>query len=285
MKKLFKFPLLMLGLFLSTSSVRTAQAQNTPEKLGWDIGIQSYSFRNVSFLQSVDKVKSLGLRYIEAFPGQMIGGGMTGTMDYHMSAADREKILHYLRMKGVKLMSYGVVNPETDADWKKLFLFAKEMGLTNIVSEPHPSQIPLVSRLCDKYKINVAIHDHPRPSHYWNPDSVLEVLKGASPRIGSCADIGHWAYSDLNPVTCLKKLKGHIIELHMKDVANKEPASPEITQVWGKGIGKSAEVIRELYKLHFKGLISIEYEDDPATNITQIRESLKYFRNLVAHLK
>ncbi len=262
-----------------------ATAQLTLEKLGWQIGVQTFTLRNDNFFDAVDKIKGLGLKYVEAYPGQKIGGNIAGNMDYKMSASDRKKILQYLDKRGMKLVSFGVVVPETDADWRKLFVFAKEMKLTNIVSEPHPDQMELVSRLCDEYKINVAIHDHPRPSHYWTPDSLLVVLKGRNHRIGACADIGHWAYSGLDVMECFKKLEGRIIELHFKDVGNKEPEPSEKTEVLGKGIINIKAVIAELYHQHFKGLIAIEHEDNPENNIPQLKEDIKYIRDAVSKLK
>ena len=284
MKNLFKFNIAFFCIQI-IFPLNMASAQLTPEKLGWEMGVQTYSLRKGSFFEAVDKTKSMGLKYVEAYPGQKIGADIPGTMDYQMSTADRKKILDYLHQRRMKLISYGVVVPETDADWRKLFEFAKEMGLVNIVSEPHPNQMDLVSKLCDEYKINVAIHNHPRPSHYWTPDSLLAVLKGRSHRIGSCADIGHWAYSGLNATECLKKLQGRIIELHFKDVGNMEPDPSEKTEVLGKGIIGIKTVIEELHRQHFKGLVAIEYEDNPENNIPQIKESLEYFKEVVSKLK
>lgn len=259
--------------------------QTAAEKFGWKLGVQTYSFRNVSFMDAADKTRALGLKYLEAFPWQDIGGGITGKMDYHMDAATRTKILDELHKKGMHLVSYGVVVPETEGDWKQLFEFAKAMGLKNIVSEPHPAQMALVSRLCDEYKIDVAIHDHPRPSHYWSPDTLLAATKGYSSRIGSCADIGHWAYSDLNVVDCMKKVQGRIKEFHFKDVANSEPAKREITAVWGTGKVGIKAVMEEMRRQHFRGYVMIEYEDNPENNVPEIKESLQYFDKIAATLK
>jgi len=244
----------------------------------WKLGVQAYSFRNGSFFQAVALVKGLGLKYIEAYPQQLIGGGLTGTMDFHMSPATRSKILKQLKQQGVTLISYGVVNAHTPADWKLLFEFAKAMGLPEIVSEPADDQIPLVSRLAGEYHIRVAIHDEPRPDHYWTPDSVLAVLKHASTMVGDCADIGHWAYSGLNVVDCLKKMHGRIMELHFKDVGNQEPSKPETNVVWGTGLVNVKAAMQELKRQHFHGMIIIEYENNPGSNIPQIKESIAYYR-------
>ena len=103
------------------------------------------------------------------------------------------------------------------------FDFAKDMGIETIVSEPAEDAFDAIDKLCDEYGINVAIHNHPKPSHYWNPETVLKVCKGRSKRIGACADTGHWMRSGLNPVECLKKLEGRIISFHFKDLNKMGP--------------------------------------------------------------
>ena len=116
-------------------------------------------------------------------------------------------------------MNYGVCGLSKDEDAsRKTFDFAKDMGIETIVSEPGPDAFDTSDKLCEEYRINVALHNHPKPSRYWNPDTVLEVCKGRSKRIGACADTGHWMRSGLNPVEQLKKLEGRIISFHFKDL-------------------------------------------------------------------
>ncbi|GAA4308210.1 sugar phosphate isomerase/epimerase [Compostibacter hankyongensis] len=261
----------------------STQDSVTADALGWKMGVQAYTFRNFSFFEAVDKTKSLGLHYIEGFPGQKIGGGLEGTLDFKMDAAAQQKVLDYLKQQDVKMMAYGVITPETPEDWKKLFDFARNMGIENIVSEPKPEHMDLVSQLCDQYSINVAIHNHPAPSHYWSPDTLLAAIQGKSKRIGSCADVGHWIRSGLDPVECLKKLEGRIIESHFKDVSAREPKAEDT--IWGTGVCNLPAMLEELHRQHFQGLFSIEYESHPEDNIPQIRESLQHFDQALANLK
>src|SRR5699024_10305270 len=100
---------------------------------------------------------------------------------------------------------------------EEYFRFAKEMELSNLSMEPVMEQIPLVSELADKYKVNVGLHNHPKPTRYWHPDSVLTAIKGMSPRIGATADVGHWLESGMDPIPQLNRLEGNIKEFHLKD--------------------------------------------------------------------
>lgn len=271
----------LVAIFLAGFSL-SSSAQMTLKKLGWKLGCQAWSFHSFTFYQAIDSTLACGLHYIEAFPGQPIGGGLSGTMDYHMSARTEAAILAHLRIKGVTLVSYGVVVPATAKDWRILFAFAHSMKLINIVSEPKESDMGLISKLCNRYGINLAIHDHPKPSHYWNPDIVLNAIKGQSSRIGSCADLGHWTRSGLIPLDCVRKLKGHIIELHFKDLNENSPNAHDVP--WGTGVGRIADIIRELYHQHFRGVISAEYEYDWGHNVGDIRKGVAFVKRQVAML-
>src|SRR3546814_10015358 len=86
-------------------------AQQQPEgKLGWTLSAQTYTFNRFTFFEAVDKTLSAGLKSVEAYPGQELGGGMEGVMDYNMDATKRKAILKALKKKGVKLCAFGVVN-------------------------------------------------------------------------------------------------------------------------------------------------------------------------------
>lgn len=279
---LLKTKLFSLVLSLFVLGTGELFAQNPEVKLGWELGAQSYTFNRFTFLQALDKIDSCGLKFVEGFPGQTIGGDIEGKMDFKMEPAKREQILKKLKDKGIRMVAFGVVNANSEAEWDQLFQFAKAMGIQNITSEPKESDIPLLSTLCDKYKVNLAIHNHPNPSHYWSPEIVLNAIKGHSERIGACADIGHWVRSGLDPVECLKKLEGHIKGSHMKDLHMKAREGHDVP--WGTGVSNIDGVIEELKRQKFKGVISAEYEHNWLNNAPEVAESAKNFRAMVSKL-
>ena len=135
--------LLTGALVLLTSGVLLAQA--TPEdKAGWKLGAQAYSFRLFPFADALRKIDSCGLKYVEAFPGQQIGGGLPGKMDFKMDADTRKAVKKMIKDRGVTLVAYGVVGAKDEAEWKTLFEFAKDMGILNINSEPEPDRKSVV---------------------------------------------------------------------------------------------------------------------------------------------
>lgn len=259
------------------SSQEDSSAQNLKPS-DWKLGIQAWSFHLDPFSVALNKMDSCGVKYVEGFPGQEIGNGIEGKMDYHMSADKRKAVKKMLDKHGITMVSYGVVTPKTDSDWKQLFKFAEAMDLQNIVSEPKEEQIPLISKLCDKYKINVAIHNHAKPTSYWNPETVLETIEGASPRIGACADVGHWLESGLDPIECLKKLKGHVIEFHMKDENKKGGGKGAHDVPMGKGVINMAGIMQQMKQQNFKGFVLIEHEYHFKNNVPEVKAGAEYFR-------
>ncbi|HVZ56157.1 MAG TPA: sugar phosphate isomerase/epimerase family protein [Chitinophagaceae bacterium] len=274
----------------SSSSQTTTQAPETAKDssgvtAGWRIGVQLWTFHEFPFVTAIEKADSAGVKYIEAFPGQKMGGdfGKNAVFGYDLSPADRAKVKQLLQAKGITMVAMGVVSPDTPDQWKKTFDLAKDMGLEYITAEPKDDQWNLVDSLAGAYGIKVAIHDHPRPSHYWSPDSVLAAVKG-HPNLGSCADVGHWSRSGLDVVDCLKKLEGHIIGVHFKDVKefNKTDAEDVIT---GTGVNKFPEIFAELKRQGFHGLFSIERENNWQHNVPDVIAEVKFFHDQVAQLK
>lgn len=268
-------------LALACHPVKEQHKTEMPEKsLGWKLGSQAYTFNKFSFYQAVEKIDSCNLQYVEAYPGQIIGGGIHGKMDFEMPASKRDSIKNFLKAKGVMMKGFGVVKANNAASWRKLFEFAKAMGVETITSEPDVKDIPLLSQLSDEFNINVALHNHPNPSYYWSPDVVLSSIKGHSNRIGACADIGHWVRSGLNPVESLKKLEGHVLHLHMKDL-NEFNNKKAHDVHWGEGVSDMKGIIAELQRQNFKGMISAEYEHNWFSNSQDVAASVQNFREVL----
>jgi sugar phosphate isomerase/epimerase len=301
-------------LLLVSAITLQAKAQKTPESLGWKVGVQTYSFRMFTFEEALNKADSIGIKYVEGFRGQKIGAGIEGSLDINIPASRRDSVLQLLKKKGIQMLSYGVVTPRTEEEWKQLFEFVKGMGLKQFATEPEPQFIPLVSKLADEYEINVAIHNHPRPSRYWSPDTLIKYTAGYSKRLGACADIGHYIRSGLDPIASMKKLEGRIFELHMKDLHEKPSAEYTAFQLslplpgqprpqpaqnatrpqapagphdvpWGTGISNIKGVLEELRRQNFKGPMFAEYEYNWTTNAPEIGQSVKYVTEVVSKMK
>lgn len=253
----------------------------TDPYIGWRLGIQAYSFNRFTFFEAVDKTASLGLDWIEAYPGQRLSKDHPGVKtDHNMSSEMQDVMKAKLRDAGVRVINYGVVGLSKDeAASRKVFEFAKAMRIRTIVSEPPQDAFDTIDKLCQEYEISVAIHNHPKPSRYWNPDTVLKACEGRSKWIGACADTGHWVRSGLDPLECIKKLEGKIISSHFKELQDGHDVP------WGQGENRATPLLKELHRQGYEGSFSIEYEHNWMNSVPEIRQCVEFFNKLGAELK
>ena len=195
--------LLIAGCFLCVAGTTPAQAQDH-----WRLGMQAYSFNRFTFYEAVEKNKALGMSTIEGYPGQKLSDQHgDAKFDHTMSPALMLEVKQMLKAQGVTLVNYGVVGlPNDEKECKRVFDFARTMGIETIVSEPPEDAFDLIDRLCQEYKIGVALHNHPKPSPYWDYKTVLRLCEGRSQWIGACADTGHWTRSGIDPVEAVRAL-------------------------------------------------------------------------------
>jgi sugar phosphate isomerase/epimerase len=274
MKKLFLLAAMSLfatGAWAQVSTNNTSSA----DKLGWKLAVHSYTFRKFSIFDAIDMTAALGVRYM-SISGGVTFEGTNGLTTVNLTDAQRAAIDKKLSADGFgNFVNIGVVQlPADEAKSRKVFEFAKKWGINVLVAEPAPDALDTVEKLCEEYNIKVAIHDHPKPSHYWNPDTVLAAIKGR-PMIGACADVGHWIRSGLDPLACIKKLEGHIICLHFKDLNQTGPKAHDVP--WGTGVGKSRQIMEELKRQHFHGAFCVEYEYHWENSSPEIAQCVKFF--------
>ncbi|MBM3333837.1 sugar phosphate isomerase/epimerase [Candidatus Sumerlaeota bacterium] len=250
---------------------------------GWAIGCQVYSFNRYTLFEGIDKTRETGARLIEGFPGQVISEEHQVKFDASAPQEALDAVKKKLDEAGVKMVCYGVVGLGKDeAASRKVFEFARKMGILVIVSEPEEENLPLVAKLAQEYGIPVAIHNHPQPSRYWDPKHLLESIKDLGPWVGSCADTGHWMRSGVDPLEALKMLEGRIISMHIKDLnqtgrGTKEAPTHDVP--FGTGKGNMKAILDELRRQKFNGPMSIEYEYNWTESVPEIKQCIDYMRD------
>ena len=256
-----------------------AQAE-APVSKEWRLGVQVWTFNQFTLFESIDKTRALGLDWIQVYPGQVVSKEMNIQFGDDLTAPQRQQIKDKLKDAKVGIDAFGVVEIPTDeVAARALFAFAKEMGVEVLVAEPRPEQFDLIDTLCVEYQIKLAIHNHPKPSPYWNPETVSKACKGRSPWIGACADVGHWVRSGMDPVKCLQTLEGRIHDVHIKEIDEGQDV------VWGSGQGRMEGILKELDRQGYQGILSIEYEGNQPDKVPDIRKSIHHYNAVVSNLK
>src|SRR5688500_10591430 len=92
------------------------------KKLGWRLGVQCWTFRDRSLFETIDTTKSLGMRYVEMYPGQRTSPEDSTKFNHDSTPEQRAAVKQKLKDAGVVVMNYGVVNiPKDEAEARKVF--------------------------------------------------------------------------------------------------------------------------------------------------------------------
>ncbi|MFM7250778.1 MAG: sugar phosphate isomerase/epimerase family protein, partial [Planctomycetaceae bacterium] len=218
-----------------------------------NLGIQLYSLRGYKAEEAMKHARDIGFRFVE-FYGDMF----PVNSDAAAIAAMKKKVADL----GLTISAHGVNGFGGDAAAnRKVFEFAKAAGIPTISADPAPEAFASLDELVKEFDIRIAIHNH-GPKHRYNKVvDVLRAIEGHDPRIGACADLGHYIRSAEKPVEVIRLLKGRLYGIHLKDFQDQQDVTKGV--ILGKGHLDVPAVIAALVQTGFPkdGALSLEYEE------------------------
>lgn len=251
-----------LGL-MGLNPLATLMAQEA-KAAGLKLGIQIYSLRGFPVDVALDHTKNLGFEEVEFFSGM-----------FPLTASDEEiqKMVQKVQGLGLKISAHGVNGFTKDAQAnRKMFEFAKKVGVKNISAAPTPDSMDSLNELVKEYDIRIAIHNHGPSDRFNKVVDVLRAIEGLDPRIGACADLGHFIRSGEKPVDVIRALAGRLYGVHLKDFAEMKESTRGV--ILGQGHLDCAAVFDAMIQAKFPadGALSLEYEENPKDPIEDIRQ-------------
>ena len=275
---------LTLSILLADSPLISAEPIPADHKVnGFAIGCQAYTFNRYTTYEAIEKTAAAGGKVIEFYPGQKLSREeLEVKWDHNASPEVIAKVKAKLKEHGLMAVAYGVVGlSKEEAECRKVFEFAKTMGI-RVINTESVDAIDTFEPLVKEYDIKVGFHDHPKrendPSYkLWDPNYVLGLVKDRDPRIGSCADTGHWMRSGLKPIECLQILKGRIVSSHLKDLNGFVRLAHDMP--YGQGEGDISGILTEFQAQGFDGPISIEYEHKWEESLPDVTACIDFVRN------
>ncbi len=248
------------------------------------VAMQCYTYRRYTFTEAVEKTKSLGIKYLQAYPGQSFSPQEKDLkVDHNLTPDQIDRVKKAAADAGLEIVGYGVVDMgRTEASMRQVFEFARRLGVRTIETEPQDADFPILEPLVKEYNIRIAIHNHPEPSKYAKPQTVLDHIKGLDERIGSCSDTGHWMRGGLRPVDCLKMLSGRIYDVHIKDRSDFGTAKGVDDVAFGAGKANIHDILAELTLQDFGGWLTIEFENEAEVMTPEptLRKGLDYIKSI-----
>lgn len=242
------------------------------------MGLQSYSLRGYTqdgrpdVKKALAATKELGLHFWEAFPAHL-------PMNLAADALDSRK--SELRDADVKVVGYGVVHLSDDRDAnRRIFDFAKTMGLEYLSADPEPAAFDILDKLVEEYGIAVGIHNHGPGHRYDKIDKIAKAIKDHDNRIGCCIDTGHFLRSREDPVHAVEAFGTRIYGVHLKDVKDGEKFT-----ILGRGDLRTVDLLKALAARKYRYLLALEYEESPEDPLADIRACLAEARSAIAAAK
>jgi sugar phosphate isomerase/epimerase len=257
------------------------------EKLGWHLSCGMYTFRDRSFYEALPVISGMGLRLVEpCFFLRLDKERPDLKTSESLSPEQRREMKRRMSEYGIRMLTYYAPLEADQKAYRKIFDFAKEMGVQTLVAEPPPETFEALDQLCQEYKINVAVHNHPEGSgsKYWNPDVLLKAVEGRSARIGACPDTGHWVRSGLNTLESLDKYHKRILVVHLKDAAESGKRDSRDVPL-GTGQAKYTALLQKFYDWKWRGVMTVEYEHQSPQLVEDVAQCVKFVENFAANAR
>jgi sugar phosphate isomerase/epimerase/type 1 glutamine amidotransferase len=260
-------------------SARLTPAIQAQEKIGWRLGITAYTFHRYTLFETIEKTDQLGLAYLGGLSFQKVSGDINKNFDADLSDEELKAIRLKLDDAGVRMLtSFYAVIPGDDEGCRKVFEFARKMGIETLISEPPLEALDTIERFCDEYDINLAIHNHDQKAspNYWSPEAIMKVCEGRGPHIGVCADMGYWMRSGLDPVAAVSTIGQRLFVVQMHDLNELTAEGHDVP--WGTGAGRTQAFLEEVHRQGIKPkMFGLEYSYDWLDSMPECEQSARFF--------
>jgi sugar phosphate isomerase/epimerase len=237
-----------------------------------NLGIGTYTYRSLSIDDMIVQLKRLQIQRIEMSRGEFM----------LFSKPTPEKFTSVkakLDAAGIQCVSYYTATIKTDSDLDNAVRFASLLGSRNITGDATGDILKRIDERCTQEGLTFGIHNHyfKQKFAYESPEDVLRALSGLSKTMGASLDVGHIASCGYDTVDAVRKLAPYLKMVHLKDV---RAAGGEVNVLLGTGIARIPEVMAELRKINYAGLVAIEYEHEGPVE-EDVRGEVEFARKLL----
>src|SRR5262249_23913048 len=260
-----------------------ALAARAPEEadpwLGLKIGVATYTVRDLPIEEAIKVVQRVGLKYISI-------KNVKNHIDISHTTEEPKQRAQMFRDAGLIPLSVGNVSMRTgEADIRKAFEFARDVGVPTIVCAPSHDAMPILDKMVKEFDMKLAIHNHgPEDKGFFpSPYDVWQAVEKYDKRIGLCIDVGHTARAGVDPAEAIFKCRERLYDVHMKDISALGNRNTPIER--GRGVLNLRAILAALVKIKYQGLAGFEYEKDSKDPVPGLAESVGYTKGLLAGLR
>lgn len=258
------------GKGLAAGCVATAFRAPSAHKL--NIGVGTFSYHNLSIDDMIVQLNRLNISQIEMSRGEFMLFSKPGD---DLFSSTRQK----LDRAGIQCVSYYPATIKDSQDVENVVRFAKMLGAHNVSGDATGDTLNLIDTRFTKEGLSFGIHNHYFKGEkfpYESPDDVWSALAKLSPTVGATADVGQFTSCGYDSVAAIRMLGPRLKLVHLKDI---QAANDEVNVLLGTGIAKIPEVLGELRRQKFTGLVAVEYEKEGPVE-EDMRQEVEFARKL-----
>jgi sugar phosphate isomerase/epimerase len=258
--------------FISTTASILASSGMATAARKLTLGIGTYTYHSLSIDDMIVQLKRLQILEIEMSRGEFM---LFSRPSPDMFASVKSKF----DRAGINCVSYYTATIKDDTDLANAVRFAKMLGSRNVTGDATGDILKRIDERFTAEGLTFGIHNHyfKQKFAYESPEDVLRALSGLSNTVGASLDVGHIASCGYDTVDAVRKLAPHLKMVHLKDV---QASGGEVNVLLGQGIARIPEVMSELHKVNYGGLVAIEYEHEGSVE-EDVRIEVEYARKLL----
>jgi inosose dehydratase len=277
-RDLLKTGALTVASIPSITLAPIAATQKADPWLGLRVGVATYSLRELPIEAAIQAVKQVGLKYVSI-------KNVKNHIDLSHTVEERKKRAQLFKDAGITALSVGNVSMKNDeADIRRAFEFARDIGVSTMVCAPDKNSVPILDKMVKEFNIRLAIHNHgPEDKQFPSPYDVMQAVDKYDKRIGLCIDVGHTARAGVDPAESIIKCRARLYDLHLKDISALGDRNTPIEV--GRGILNTKSILAALVNIKYRGLVGFEYEKDSKNPVPGLTESVDYVKRSLAGLK
>jgi len=257
----------------TTPSARLTPAVRSQEELGWRLGLEPADVRNLTLFDSFEQAAQAGLVYVGGSSRQSVSKELAKRFGPELNDTELSQIRLKLDGVGLRLLTCEIGSlPEDELECRRLFHFARKMGIETFIVALNPDTLDLTERLSAEYDVNVAFHGELEP--------VLKAIRDRNPHLGACGDVKAWLEAGVDPIQAVRALKWRLLTLDLP-----EPSKPGNREQATASTERNERLLSEVRRLQWHPtMFGLSDSDDGRSSAGTLAAAREEFDRITLNL-
>ena len=263
----------------TTPSAKVTPSIRAQERLGWRLGLGPAASEGGTLFEAIDRAAALGLLYVSGSRTQRLSPDISRPFDERLSDDERRQIRLKLDAAGVRLLTYRVrTMPSDERGRRKVFKFARRMGVEAIIAEPSPEALDSIQGLCTEFDVRLALSQGDK-----HPRELLRMCRGRDERIGVCLDTASLVGAGAPPVEVVRALGERLTIVSLNDL--KASSAKGRSPAGDSEAGRIGPLLKEIHLLGLRPtMFEVEHPHGRTGRVPEVVRTIESFNQITVQL-